>query len=61
MKKIIMISLGLSLTAFGMSYKEFKKYTQKNAKALQSQALSLQTTQEENKILLRSKNPILGL
>jgi outer membrane protein TolC len=61
MKKIIMISLGLSLTAFGMSYKEFKKYTQKNAKVLQSQALSLQTTQEENKILLRSKNPILGL
>jgi outer membrane protein TolC len=61
MKKIIMISLGLSLTAFGMSYKEFKHYTQKNAKALQSQALSLQTTQEKNKILLRSQNPTLGL
>jgi len=61
MKKIIMISLGLSLTAFGMSYKEFKRYTQKNAKALQSQALSIQTTQEKNKILLRSQNPTLGL
>ena len=60
MKKIIMISLGLSLTAFGMSYKEFKRYTQKNAKVLQSQALSLQTTQEKNKILLRSQNPTLG-
>ena len=60
MKKIIMISLGLSLTTFGMSYKEFKHYTQKNAKILQSQVLSLQTTQEENKILLRSQNPILG-
>lgn len=56
-----MISLGLSLTAFGMSYKAFKKYTQKNARALQSQALSLETTQEKNKILLRSKNPTLGL
>lgn len=61
MRKIIMISLGLSLTAFGMSYKEFKHYTQKNAKALQSQALSIQTTQEKNKILLRSQNPTLGL
>jgi len=61
MLKIIMISLGLSLTAFGMSYKAFKHYTEKNAKALQSQALSLQTTQEKNKILLRSKNPTLGL
>jgi len=55
-----MISLGLSLTAFGMSYKEFKKYTQKNAKVLQSQVLSIQTTQEHNKILLRTQNPILG-
>ena len=61
MKKIIMISLGLSLCAFGMSYQQFKKYTEKNAKALQSQALSLQTTQEQNNILLRAKNPTLGL
>jgi outer membrane protein TolC len=60
MQKIIMIFLGLSLTAFGMSYKEFKKYTQKNAKVLQSKALSIQTTQEENRILLRTKNPVLG-
>jgi outer membrane protein TolC len=61
MQKIIMIFLGLSLTAFGMSYKEFKKYTQKNAKVLQSQVLSIQTTQEHNKILLRTQNPILGV
>jgi outer membrane protein TolC len=60
MQKIIMIFLGLSLTAFGMSYKEFKKYTQKNAKVLQSKALSIQTTQEENRILLRTQNPTLG-
>ncbi len=56
-----MISLGLSLTAYGMSYEKFKKYTQKNAKVLQSQVLSLQTTQEKNKILLRAQNPIFGL
>ena len=56
-----MISLGLSLTAFGMSYKEFKKYTLTHAKVLQSQVLSLQTTQEKNNILLRTKNPTLSL
>jgi outer membrane protein TolC len=61
MKKIIMISLGLSLTAFGMSYQAFKNYTKSHAKVLQSQALSLQTRQEESKILLRTANPILGL
>jgi len=60
MKRIVMIFLGLSLTAFGMSYKQFKKYTQRHAKVLQSQVLSLQTTQVENKTLLRSKNPTLG-
>ncbi len=56
-----MIFLGLSLTAFGMSYKEFKKYTQKNAKVLQSKALSIQTTQKQNRILLRTQNPIFGV
>jgi len=61
MKKIIMIFLTLGLSAYGMSYEKFKKYTQKNAKVLQSQVLSLQTTQEQNKILLRSQNPIFGL
>ncbi|PHS32905.1 MAG: hypothetical protein COA92_06050 [Sulfurovum sp.] len=61
MKKIFIFFLGLSITAFGMSYEQFKKYTQKNAKVLQSQALSIQTIQEKNKILLRSKNPMLGL
>ena len=56
-----MIFLTLGLNAYGMSYEKFKKYTQKNAKVLQSQVLSLQTTQEQNKILLRSENPIFGL
>ena len=55
-----MIFLGLSLTAFGMGYDQFKQYTLKNAKKLQSQSLTLQTVQEENTILLRTKNPILG-
>ncbi len=61
MKRIITIFLSLSLGLFAMSYEQFKKYTEKNAKALQSQALSLQTTQEENKILLRTQNPTLEL
>ena len=43
-----------------MSYENFKKHTLKNAKSLQSQALNVQITQEENKILLRSQNPTLG-
>lgn len=61
MKKIILIFTLSTYVVFAMSYKEFKKYTDKNAKALQSQALSLQTTQEENKILLRTQNPTLEL
>ncbi len=56
-----MIFLTLGLSAFGMSYQQFKKHTLSNAKVLQSQALSLQTTQEENKILLRTQNPTLNL
>jgi len=61
MKKIMLILIFSTYVVFGMSYKEFKKYTQKNAKVLQSQALSVQTRQEENNILLRTKNPTLGL
>jgi len=61
MKRIITIFLSLSLGLFAMSYEQFKKYTEKNAKILQSQALTLQTTQEENKILLRTENPVLEL
>jgi len=61
MKKIIMIFLTLGLSAYGMSYQQFKKNAQKNAKILQRQTLSLKTTQEENKILLRTQNPIFGL
>lgn len=59
MTKIIMIFLTFSLTLFGMSYEKFKKHTVKHSKILQSQQLSLQTSQEENNILLRSKNPTL--
>jgi len=61
MKKIITISLGLSLTAFGMSYEKFKQHTLTHAKALQSQSLSLETTNAKNNILLRSENPTLSL
>lgn len=61
MKKIIMIFLSFSLFSFGMSYEKFKKLTLKNAKVLQSQALSIKTTQEQNNILLRSQNPTLSL
>ena len=57
----MMIFLGLTLSAFSMSYQAFKKHTLKHAKTLQSQALSLETTQQKNSILLRSKNPTLGL
>jgi hypothetical protein len=61
MKKIITIFLALGLSAFGMSYEKFKNYTLKHSKVLQSQALSLQTTAQENNILLRTSNPILSL
>lgn len=55
-----MVFLTLGLSAFGMSYQQFKKHTLKNSKVLQSQAFSLQTAEEENKILLRTQNPTLG-
>jgi len=61
MKKIVMISLGLTLVSFGMSYEKFKQYTLTHAKTLQSQSLSLQTREEKNNILLRSKNPTLNI
>jgi outer membrane protein TolC len=61
MKKIITIFLGFSLFAFGMSYEKFKKHTLKHSKILQSQTLTLQTTEQENNILLRASNPILTL
>ena len=61
MKKIMMISLGLSLSAFGMSYQQFKKYTLKHSNVLQSKALSLKKTDENNKRLLRTPNPNLNM
>ena len=61
MKKIIMIFLGFSLTAFGMSYAKFKKHTLKHAKVLQSQELDVQKIKHENNIALRTPNPTLGV
>ncbi len=61
MKKIIMLFFTFSLTLFGMSYAKFKEHTLKNSKILKSQQLSLQVTQQENNILLRTANPTLNL
>lgn len=60
-KKTIILFFTFSLTLFGMSYTKFKKHTLKHSKILQSQALSLQTTEQENNILLRTENPALNL
>ena len=61
MTKIIMLFFTFSLTLFGMSYAKFKEHTLKHSKILQSQQLSLQVTQQENNILLRTANPTLNL
>ncbi len=61
MHKTILLFFTLSLTVFGMSYEQFKKQTLKNSKILKSQTLALQTTQQENNILLRASNPVLNL
>lgn len=61
MKKIFFIFLIFTLSSFGMSYEKFKKHTLKHSKVLQSKALSLQTTQQENAMLLRTQNPTLDV
>ena len=61
MTKILMLFFTFSLTLFGMSYAKFKEHTLKHSKVLQSQKLSLQVTQQENNILLRTANPTLNL
>jgi len=61
MTRILMLFFTFSLTLFGMSYAKFKKHTLKNSKILKSQQLSLQVTQQENNILLRTSNPTLNL
>ncbi len=61
MIRILMIFFTFSLTLFGMSYAKFKEHTLKHSKVLQSQKLSLQVTQQENNILLRTANPTLNL
>ena len=60
MTKTIMLFFTLSLTLFGMSYTKFKKHTLKHSKVLQSQNLSLQATEQENNILLRTANPTVN-
>ena len=61
MMKTIILFFTLSLTLFGMSYKEFKAYTLKHSNILKSQTITLQTAQQQNNILLRTANPILSL
>jgi len=57
----MIIFLAVSLSAFGMSYTQFKKHTLKHAKVLQSQALKEKQTQVQNDILLRTPNPTVDL
>ena len=61
MNKTILFFMLSTLTLFGMSYEKFKNHTLKNSKILKSQTLSLQTTEQENNILLRTSNPTLNL
>jgi len=61
MKKTGLLFLLSTYIVFAMSYEKFKEYTLKHSKVLKSQTLSLQTTEQENNILLRTKNPTLDL
>ena len=60
-RKVLILSLGFSLSLFGMEYRVFKEEVRKHAKILQAQDISLKIAEEENRILLRSANPELGL
>jgi len=59
--KTLVIFLTFSLTLFGMSYEQFKRHTLKNSRILKSQTLTVQSTTQENNILLRTANPVLSL
>jgi len=61
MNKITFVFLGLSITAFGMSYTQFKAHTLKHAKVLQSQAVNISKTQAKNALTLRTPNPTLSV
>ncbi len=61
MKKIVLLFGAASLLLFGMSYPQFKQSVLRHSKILQSKRLSLSAAQQENKILLRTENPTLGL
>lgn len=61
MNKTVIMFLSLCISAYAVSYKSFKNHTLKHAKTLQSQALTVQMTQLENNIALRTPNPTLGL
>ena len=59
--RILLVLIVSALSLQAMSYKQFKQQTLKHSKILQSQSLSLQTTQQQNNILLRTPNPVLNL
>jgi len=61
MKKTGLLFLLSTYILFAMSYEKFKEYTLKHSKVLKIKTLSLQTTEQENNILLRTKNPTLDL
>jgi outer membrane protein TolC len=61
MYKTTFVFLGLSFSAFGMSYTQFKAHTLKHAKTLQSQVLEVAKTKAQNAINLRTPNPTLAL
>ena len=61
MRKIFILSLCLGLSLFGMDYQRFKAEVLQHSKILKAQNLSLQMQEEENRMLLRSANPELGL
>ena len=61
MRNITILFFILSFTLFGMSYEQFKRHTLQNSKILKSQTLTLQSTTQENNILLRTANPVLSI
>ena len=61
MKKLGLLLVMSSCMAYGMSYTKLKQYALKHSNILKSQTVSLQTIQQKNSILLRSKNPVLDL
>jgi len=59
MKKTLIVFIVLSATLFGVSFTQFKRSVLNHSKLLKSNRLSLSAADQENKIMLRSKNPTL--